>query len=154
MRGSVEYALQRELANSRYVKVAPRGRINDALRLMKMPLDTHIDVKTGREISLRDGGIRMLISGRIEKLGETYQISVELINPADGVTMASFSTEAEGLNQILPRIGELAAKVRRALGEGLASIKASQAKLAKVTTPSLEALRLYSDANQLMASNI
>ncbi len=150
--GTVEYALQRELANSRYVKVAPRERVNDALRLMKLPLDTRIDVKTGREISLRDGGIRMLIAGRIEKLGNTYQISAELVTPSDGVTMASFNAEASGQDQILPRIGDLANKVRAALGEGMASIKASNELLAKVTTPSLEALRLFSEANRVMAS--
>jgi hypothetical protein len=47
--GIVEYALQRELANSRYLKVAPRGRIDDALRLMRLPPDTPLDVSTGRD---------------------------------------------------------------------------------------------------------
>ena len=33
--GTLEYALERELSNSRFVNVVPRVRIEDALQLMK-----------------------------------------------------------------------------------------------------------------------
>ncbi len=148
---TVEYALQRVLANSQFVKVVPQERINDALRLMKLPGDTYLDLEAGREISLRDGAIKMLVTGRVEKLGMTYLISIQLFTPADGVTVASFSAEANGQEQILSRIEGLAEKVRAALGEGMASIAESSEMLARVTTPSLEALRLYSQANLAMA---
>lgn len=149
--GTVEYALQRELANSRYIKVVPLERINDALRLMKLPPDTPVDLKVGREISVRDGGIRMLITGRVDKLGNTYQISTELVSPGDGLAVASFDVQASSRDQILPQIGGMAAKVRAALGESVASIRQSREMLAKVTTPSLAALRLFSQANEAMA---
>jgi tetratricopeptide (TPR) repeat protein len=148
--GTVEYALQRELANSSFVKVAPQSRISDALRLMKLPQDTPLDVGTAREISLRDGGIRMLIAGRVERLGGTYSVSTELVNPADGVNLASFTAQAGSQDEILPLVAELARNVREALGESLASIEASTEMLARVTTPSLEALRLYSEADRIM----
>ncbi len=148
--GTLEYALQRELANSAFVKVAPRERINDALALMKLPSSTEIDIKTGREISLRDGGIRMLVTGRIEKLGNSYLLSTDLVNPADGVTLASFSADASGQDQILTQIRSLSQEVRIALGEALSAIEASEEMLAKVTTPSLEALQLFSEANRMM----
>lgn len=151
--GTVEYALRRELANSRYVKVTPPERINDALQLMKLPPNIPIDPDTGREISLRDGGIKMLVTGRVEKLGNTYLIAAELVNPADGVALQSLSAEAVGQDQILPKLGELARQVRAALGEGLASVAESEKSLAKVTTPSLKALQLYSDANLAMAGS-
>jgi hypothetical protein len=79
--GTLEYALERELSNSRFVNVAPRERINDVLELMKRPLDTSIDAAMGREVSLRDGGIRALITGRVEKLDTTYVLSAVLVNP-------------------------------------------------------------------------
>lgn len=151
--GTVEYALQRELANSRYVKVVPPDRVADTLRLMQLPPDTRIDAETGREVSLRDGGIKILISGRTEKIGNRYSISADLIKPSDGVSLASFSETATGQDEILPAVGELARSVRSTLGEGLASITESEEALAKVTTPSLEALRLFSQANLLMATD-
>jgi tetratricopeptide (TPR) repeat protein len=148
---TLEYALLRELSNSPYVKVAPRERIADALALMQLPAETEINVEVGREISLRDGGIRMLISGRIEKLGGTYQLSVGLVNPVDGVTLASLSTDAIDQDQILPQVRAISQDVRAALGESLTTIDASEQMLAKVTTPSLEALQLFSEANRMMS---
>ena len=63
--GTLEYALERELSNSQFVNVVPRPRIEDALRLMQRPLDTPINAAVGREIALRDGGIRALLTGRV-----------------------------------------------------------------------------------------
>jgi tetratricopeptide (TPR) repeat protein len=150
LNGTVEYALQRELANSRYVKVAPPARINSALALMRLPPDTPLDIETGREISLRDGGIRMLIAGRVERIGNTYQVTSQLVNPADGVMLASFSASSNTLDEILPLVTELARDVRGALGESLSSIQESSEMLVKVTTPSLAALQLYSEADRIM----
>jgi tetratricopeptide (TPR) repeat protein len=150
---TVEYALQRELSNSRLVKVVPRERINDALQLMKLPKDTPIDVDTGREISMRDGGILMLVTGSVEKLGNTYLISTELVNPSDGVMLASFSSEANGQDQVIPHIGKLASEVRATLGESMVSIEFNEENLERVTTPSLQALRLFTIANRIMSSD-
>ncbi|MGH9804602.1 MAG: protein kinase domain-containing protein, partial [Candidatus Acidiferrales bacterium] len=78
--GALEYALERELSNSRFVNVVPRERIADALQLMKKPLDTTVDAQVGREVCLRDGGIRALLTGRVEKLDSSYLLSVALVN--------------------------------------------------------------------------
>lgn len=150
LEGTVEVILQRELANSRYVRVVPRARVDAALQLMKQPIDTEIDLALGREISLRDGGIKVLVTGRIDQLGDAFLIGTELVNPSNGVTLASFSRNAASLENILPRVSELAQDVRKALGEGIASIEASEEVLLKATTPSLGALRLYSRADRLM----
>ena len=64
--GTLEYALEREISNSRYVRVVPRQRVEDALRLMKQPLDSRIDPGLGRELCLRDGEIRALVTGRLK----------------------------------------------------------------------------------------
>jgi tetratricopeptide (TPR) repeat protein len=148
--GIVEYALKRELANSQYVKVATPERINDAMRLMRLPPESAIDVAVGREISLRDGGIKMLIAGQVAKLGNSYQISVELVNPSDGVSLTSFNFDASSEDDILPGVAALAREVRESLGESIDNIASTTKMLSKVTTPSLEALRLYSEADHLM----
>ncbi|MGH9531724.1 MAG: tetratricopeptide repeat protein, partial [Terriglobales bacterium] len=148
--GVLEYALERELSNSRFVNVAPRERMNDALALMRKPLDTKVDAALGREVCLRDGGIRGLISGRVEKLDTTYLLSASLVNPTDGVTAASFSEEAAGQKEVVPALRRLSGRVRRALGEELSAIRQSEQKLEKVTTPSLRALQLFSRADALI----
>ncbi|MDX1571202.1 MAG: hypothetical protein R3200_12020, partial [Xanthomonadales bacterium] len=146
----LDYALERELNASRFVNVVPRERINDTLRLMRKPLDSPIDVEIGREISLRDGGIKALLGGRIERIGNRYLLSVSLVHPADGVAVTSFSKEASNQDAILDAVSALSREVRQALGEELASIRARDVDLAKVTTPSLEALKLYSEGDRMM----
>lgn len=151
--GVLEYALEREISNSRFVNVVPRERINDTLQLMRKPLDTRIDRTLGREISLRDGGIRALLTGRVEKLDSTYLLSVQVVDPSQGQAIASASEEADGQKQVLSAVRLLSNWSREALGEKLALIQESAAKLEKVTTPSLKALQLFTKADALISHN-
>lgn len=143
--GTLQYAIERELSNSRFVNIVPRERVEEVLRMMKRPADTSIDVALAREICLRDGGIRAVLTGRAEKLGPTYVFSVLLIQPKDGTTVQAASEHADGESQVWPAVRRLSNWVRQTLGEGLASIAQSNAQLEKVTTPSLRALQLYSE---------
>jgi tetratricopeptide (TPR) repeat protein len=149
--GTVEAALSRELTNSRFASVAPRARIDDTLALMRKPANTRVDAALGREICLRDGGIRSMITGRIDKLGPTYLLGAQLVDPTSGRTVASFEEEASGQAAILPAVHRLSDSVRKALGEATSQIRRSDAALQKVTTPSLKALQLYTQANEELA---
>lgn len=142
--GTIEYALERELSQSTFVNVAPRARIADVLRLMQKPADTPLDPATSREVALRDGAIRALITGRVEKVGRAYQVSVEVTDPSDGARLASVSEPTVPQSDLLKAIGRAAINVRRRLGEGLPSTEANRLELARVTTPSLRALQLFS----------
>ena len=148
--GTLEYALERELSNSRFVKVVPRQRIQDALRLLRKPVDAKLDAALGREVCLRDGDIQALLTGRVEKLGSTYVLSVQVVDPARGVTLASFSEEDRADTELASAVRRLSSRVREALGEEPRQVKESVARLEKVTTPSLAALQLYSRANDWM----
>ncbi len=147
--GTLEYALQRELSNSQFVNVVSRERIGDSLAMMKLPADSIVNQEIGKEISLRDGGIKALITGRIDKLGTSYLLGAELIEPASGVSVASFSQTAEGEDLLATAVRNLANEVRETLGEALADIASETTALEKVTTPSLRALQLYSQADAI-----
>ena len=142
----LEYALEREIANSQFVTVFPSERVQDSLRLMKKPPETVVDASVGREICLRDGEIRALLAGRVETLGSVYVLSVEVINPVQGVSVASATQEAAGKEQIWAAVRELSSWARQTLGEELSQIQKSTERLKKVSTPSLPALKLYSQA--------
>jgi hypothetical protein len=144
--GTLQYALERELSGSRFVNVVPRERANDALRLMRKPLDAKIDVPTAREICLRDGGIKAVITGRAEKFGSTYVFSLEVVKPRDGRTLVAAHEQAAGQEQVWPAVRKLSTWVRLSLGEQLAGIAQSAEQLQQVTTPSLRALQLYTQA--------
>ncbi len=149
--GVLEYALEREISNSQFVNVVPRERIEDTLQLMKKPLDTRIDRTLGREICLRDGGIKALLTGRVEKLDSTYLLSVQVVDPSQGQVVATASEEAVGQEQVLSAFRSLSNWSRETLGEALVLIQQSNEKLEKVSTPSLRALQLFTKAEALIS---
>ncbi len=150
--GALDYALERELSNSSYVNVVPQERVGDALRLMRKPLDTRVDADIGREICLRDGDIRALITGRIERFGPKYLLSVQLVDPSQGTSIASVAEEAARYEELLPATRRISDKVRAMLGESPALTRPGERDLLKVTTHSLRALQLYSRADALIAT--
>jgi Protein kinase domain len=144
--GTIEYALQRELSQSPVLTVVPRPRVADTLQLMKKAANTPLDAATSREVALRDGGINALVIGRVEKVGDVYGVSVDVVDPATGATLASVGEPPVAVGDLLKAIGRAAIGVRERLGERLQSIEASRLELQRVTTPSLKALHLFSQA--------
>jgi tetratricopeptide (TPR) repeat protein len=150
--GTLDYALGRELSNSRFVNVVSRERIEDALRLMRKPLDARLDAPLAREVCVRDGEIRALLTGRVERLGSKYLFSVEIVDPKQSATLAGFSEESAGTDGSLVALRRISDRVRAALGDKtLRPGDPDRAGLARVTTANLRALQLYSQADLLMA---
>jgi len=145
--GTLRAALERELSNSEFVNVAPRERVEDALRLMRKPPDATLNPAQAREVCLRDGGIRALVTGRTEKLGSTYLVSAEVIDPVQNLTLAAATETASAQDQIWPAVRRLSNWVRETLGETMERIDRSNRKLETVTTPSLRALQLFTEAD-------
>jgi tetratricopeptide (TPR) repeat protein len=150
--GTLDYALRRELSNSRHVNVVSRERISDTLRLMRKPLDSRLEAPLAREVCLRDGGIRALLTGRVEKVGSTYAFSVALMEPRQGTLVAGFNEQSSGTDGALSAIRRISNRVRAALGENPVPETDEKVGLAKVTTSSLRALQLYSRADSLMGT--
>ena len=121
-----------EIVNSQFVNVVPGERIQDTLRLMRKPPETLVDAEVGREICLRDGDIRALLEGRAEKIGSVYVLSVEVVNPVQGVSVASASQEAASEEQIWAAVRGLSSWVRETLGEAVSEVQENSEKLEKV----------------------
>ena len=148
--GTITGALTRELSNSPFVNVVPPERIGDTLRLMRQPPDAALDRERGLEVALRDGDIRAVLTGHVEKLDSTYLLATSIVDPTTGVTVASVTQEASE-PEIVAGIRQLSNDVRATLGEALSSIEVTDEQLAPVTTPSLRALQLYSQADAVIA---
>src|SRR5262249_9267530 len=145
LEGAAEAAVEYELLNSRFVNVVPRPRVDDALKLMKQPADAILSPATAREVSLRDGGIKAYIAGRLSKVGTTYAIDASLFDLSGGAVAHVAEAALDG-QSLLPAVRRLADRLRAKLGESRDAIQATGQTLEKVTTPSLTALTLYSRA--------
>ena len=142
--GAIDAALfERELRNSSFVNIVPRERVVDALVLMRKPVETRLDTEVALEVALRDGQIRAVVGGRVDRRGSGYLLTASVMN-LNGATVASSSEEAVDEDEVLSAMGRLSNWLRAALGETITSVEASNQPLQQVTTPSLQALRLYS----------
>jgi serine/threonine-protein kinase len=146
---TIEELLRLDLSSSPFVNIVPRERVEDALRLMKRPIDTRVDQAVGQEIGVRDGDIQALLTSRVEKHDAGYVLSVSLVSPS-GTVASTISERVDQRAGFLTAVQLLSLRVRELLGEPRRSVRASRAGLAKVTTPSLEALHLYSQADRLV----
>jgi tetratricopeptide (TPR) repeat protein len=71
-------------------------------------------------------------------------LGLKAVNCHSGDILAEEQVTANGKEQVLKALGEVATKVREKLGESLASVEKYDTPPANVTTPSLEALQAYS----------
>lgn len=146
--GTIEYVLRQELAASPLVRVASPDRVRDALALMRRDADTKVDLAVGREVSLRDGGIRALVTPRVDRIAAGLRLSTAVVAVADGRIVATDARTVADESRMLDAVVDQANWVRRTLGEAHSEL-ASPPTVHRVTTSSLEALQLYSKATDL-----
>ena len=144
----LETALTVSIQQSQYVNVFPLSRVQESLRRMRREGVGRIDEAIGREIALREG-IKALLVGGIGRVGEGYLLTVKLVDPDNQAIVFSGSARARTGADILAGVDELAGKVRKGLGESLARISMRRLPLYRITTSSLEALKLYSGSWRL-----
>ena len=145
----VEETVARQLREERNIEIAAPARVARLLRLMRRDPATPLTASVGREICLRDGGIRYVVAGRLHRLGSQYFVDQELIEPSDDRVQVSFERQAPNAEALMPLVREEAAQLGRAV---LSAAKAAAPEpLEPVTTASLPALRLYTAAIQAAA---
>ncbi|HEY2800998.1 MAG TPA: tetratricopeptide repeat protein [Chthoniobacterales bacterium] len=112
------------------------------LTLMSKPKDLRLTPELAREVGQRLGSAAT-IEGSISALGTQYVLSLKAVNCRDGNLLAEEQETATGKEQVLKALGEAATKLRRKLGESLASVQKYDALPEDTTTSSLEALQAY-----------
>ena len=148
--GVLQRALEKALEGSTSVDVASRRRVDEVLALMRKPAGSPLDVQVAREVILRDGNIRALLTGRINKAGLGYALVTEVVSPEDGRVVSDFSDFAESRSGLDTAARRNAVRVQQNLPAALRSFTTNRVTLEKVTTSSLRALQLYSRAMALL----
>ena len=140
---SLDTALRVSLEQSRYVNVVPDMKVRSVLQRMGRNSDAIVDRAVAGEIAMREGARAVLLPS-VAEVGGKLRVSLELVDPANGVTVYADSEEGRGIESALASLDALNARLRERLGESTSQIKAADKPLAEITTSSLEALRLYS----------
>jgi tetratricopeptide (TPR) repeat protein len=147
---SLGAALDVGIAQSRYVNVFPRDRLQAALQRARKPRDAPLDAALAAEVAVREG-VRAVLVCSIAQVGTAYSLTAGVIDPRTQATIVSESVEANGRERVLDALNDLAAHVRRALGESTGALSEQGVALPLATSASLDALKMYADALRLGA---
>jgi hypothetical protein len=145
---TLKKALAVSLGQSPYLNVVPDSKVQQTLKLMGKPPETRLTSDIGREICQR-AHVKAMLTGAIAPLGSEYVITLEAINAATGDSLAQVQEQATSKEQVLNALGLGADKLRGSLGESLASVQKFDKPLQEVTTSSLEALKAFTQADEL-----
>ena len=131
------------LDQSPFLNTLSNNKVRKTLGLMARPADTKISPDVAREICQRAGG-KAYIAGSIAQMGSQYVVTLEASNCQTGDTMAREQVTAAAKEKVLDALGDATAKMRGALGESLTTVQKFDVALPQATTPSLDALKVYS----------
>jgi tetratricopeptide (TPR) repeat protein len=93
-------------------------------------------------------GIKAFLAGEVRAIGNGYVVSARLIATGTGDALITARETANDASGVVSAVDELSGQLRERIGESLRSIRADP-PLEQVTTTSLEALRLYAQADKV-----
>jgi tetratricopeptide (TPR) repeat protein len=142
--GVLEQAISLGIEGASFINAYPR---RDALRVAAtIKQGAQLDEATAKLVAIRES-INTVIVGSIEPRGSGYQIRIRGVGPgADGQESYSLESTAAGKPEVLAAAGDLAGRVRAALGDST-----PPAATDMFTAASLEAASAYAQAQQLQA---
>jgi serine/threonine-protein kinase len=143
---SVTQALRIDLAQSPIMELMDAQSVGEALQRMNREQGSRVDLALAQEIAQREG-VKAIVAGDVGTLGSSYVVSARLISSAEGAELVALRETAAGDAELIGAVDRLSAKLRERIGESLRTIRGSE-PLEQVTTSSLEALRLYTRAEQ------
>ena len=148
--GALNQALAVKIEESPYLNVVSDARVRETLELMRRPADTRITQSIGLEVCQRQS-VRATMTGEISSLGSEYVVNLNAVDCQTGDVLAREQVTAGSKEEVLSALGKAATRVRRELGESLASIERHDTPIEEATTRSLDALKAYSLAEQTRA---
>lgn len=143
----VTEALRIDLHESTVLNLADAGYVANVLRRMQRDPSEPLTAELAREVAVREG-LKAVIAGEVRELGGRYVLTASVQAAGDGSTLAAFREDAAGEAELLEAVDALGSRVREKVGESLRSVRRSE-PLETVSTASLPALRLYSQAERV-----
>jgi tetratricopeptide (TPR) repeat protein len=137
---TLKQALAVVLGQSPFLNILSEDKARQTLRQMTRSPGERLTQDLAREVCQRAGS-KAYLAGSIAALGTQYVIGLEALNCSSGDVLAREQMTATGKEQVLPMLGQAAAKLRGEVGESLNSVQKFDVPLEQATTNSLEALK-------------
>jgi DNA-binding winged helix-turn-helix (wHTH) protein len=138
-----------QLEQSPFLSLISQERMQQMLKLMAKPADARLTPEVSREICERTASAAVL-DGSIASLGSQYVLTLRAKECRSGDALDEEQVQAARKEDVLNALTQLASRFRTRVGESLATVRSHETSLAEATTPSLEALKAYSVAWQVL----
>ena len=139
---TLKQALTVDLGQSPFLNIISEDKVRQTLQEMTRSPNERLTRDLAREVCQRAGS-KAYLAGSIAALGTQYVIGLEALNCASGDVLAGEQVTAAGKEQVLPALGQAAAKLRNEVGESLSSVQKFDVPLEQATTNSLQALKAF-----------
>jgi serine/threonine protein kinase/tetratricopeptide (TPR) repeat protein len=143
--GTLRQAVGVYLGQSPYLDLVSDERLRGGLQMMGRPSDTVLTHGVSSELCQRLG-VQAMLEGSVSAVGRNTVIALVATDCETGATIAREQAEVQRKEDVLRVLGELTASVRTALGEPRATLATHNVRIEDATTPSLEALKAYTEA--------
>ena len=143
---SVTELLRIDLAQSQAVSVLEPRLVAEALGRMRRPTTSALTPELAAEVAVREG-IKAYITGEVRGLGTGFVISARIVEGSSGEVVVAGRETANGPGELIAAVDRLSKHLRERIGESLKTIRADP-PLEQLTTGSVEALRLYTQATR------
>ncbi len=148
---ALRQGLSVQLEQSPFLSLVSEDRIQKTLSLMGRPADAKLTPEIAKEICERTASAAVL-EGSIRGIGSQYVVGLRAKNCRNGDVLDEEQAEAAQKEDVLNALSQIAIKFRTRVGESLATVERHNTPLEEATTPSLEALKTYSQAFKVMSS--
>ncbi len=148
---ALRQGLSVQLEQSPFLSLVSEDRIQKTLGLMGRPADARLTPEIAKEICERTAGAAVL-EGSIASLGSQYVVGLRAKNCRTGDVLDEEQVQAARKEDVLNALSQIASKFRTRVGESLATVQQHNTPLEEATTPSLEALKTYSQAFKVLSS--
>jgi eukaryotic-like serine/threonine-protein kinase len=149
--GTLRQGLAVQLEQSPFLSLVSDDRVHQTLELMGRPVDAPLGSDTAREVCERTGSAAVL-EGSIASLGSQYVLGLRAKNCRTGEVLDEEQVQATRKEDVLNALSQIASRFRSRVGESLATVEKHDVPLQEATTPSLEALKAYSEAWKVASS--
>lgn len=143
--GSVEQALALGVEGASFVTAYRRDRALAQAR--SLDLGETLNEETARLVAVRQD-VQMVLAGSIAQDGQRFNLLIKAVDPASGELITTSEARADSAADVLFAVNELAAGVRKALGEDSLDLD-RLADGETVTAGSIEAMKFYATAQDL-----
>lgn len=151
--GSLTTAFRLGLEQSPYLNIHSARKVDETLAQMRLDPDaTHLSGPLAREVAEREG-VPVAVVPSISEVGSGYMVGFSAYETGASDPVGTEAIRVKNRDALLDALDELTLRLRNLLGESGDRIERFHKPLADVTTRSLEALKLFSRADEYQTND-